>query len=93
MPHSIDPEEVEENWVATCNMTVSLAEMLYPPRPPLKRDHGLTSKSLYPFLDTILEFCQVLDEVEFQVPKHGERADNPLEVYFTCYEVHLLRCC
>lgn len=47
---------------------------------------------MYPFLDTVQEFCQVPDEVEFWIPKRGEHVDNPLKGYFTCYEAHLLRC-
>ncbi|KAF2576255.1 hypothetical protein F2Q70_00003097 [Brassica cretica] len=81
MPHSFDSEEAEAYWVA---MTAPPAESWYLSRPPLRRDLDLPSKSSYPFLDTVREFCQVPDEVEFLIPKLGEHVDNPLEGYFTC---------
>ncbi|KAF8106384.1 hypothetical protein N665_0141s0007 [Sinapis alba] len=82
VPHSIGPEEAEAYWVALCNATVPLAEATYPSRP----------RSLYPFLDTLHKFCKVPDEVEFQIPKLEESAENPLEGYFICYEAYLMRC-
>ncbi|KAF8091822.1 hypothetical protein N665_0434s0002 [Sinapis alba] len=43
-------------------------------------------------LDTVREYCQVPDEVEFRIPRLGESADNPPEGYFTCYKAHLVNC-
>lgn len=56
VPHSIDPEEADAYWIATCNMTTPLAEAPYPARSPLKIDPKLPSKSAYSFLNTIRKF-------------------------------------
>ncbi|KAL0864651.1 hypothetical protein Bca101_043769 [Brassica carinata] len=53
---------------------------------------GLPSKTTSTFLAKAREYARVPDAVEFRTPRRGERADNPPEGYFTCYESVLVRC-
>lgn len=53
MAHPVDPDEADAYWVARGNRIVPPAESWYPPRPPLRRDFDLSSKSSYTFLSTV----------------------------------------
>ncbi|KAF2542117.1 hypothetical protein F2Q68_00031178 [Brassica cretica] len=53
-------------------------------------DRVAPSRSTGEFLKTVQALCRILDVVEFRILCRGERADNPLEGYFTCYESFLL---
>ncbi|KAF3519168.1 hypothetical protein DY000_02058494 [Brassica cretica] len=92
VPHSVNPAEGEEYWVAKCGMITSHAEASFPFRSRHAIDHNLPSRSTHSFLRIVREFCRISDEVEFRFPRHGEYAENPPLGYFTCYEAFLVRC-
>ncbi|KAF3515810.1 hypothetical protein DY000_02058507 [Brassica cretica] len=92
VPHSVDPEETEAYWAATCNMITPPSEAPFPARPSLRTAPGLPSRSSDSHLDAIQNFCRIPSEVEFWVPLHGESADSPPEGYFTCYEAFVVCC-
>nr|VDD07948.1 unnamed protein product [Brassica oleracea] len=75
---SLIPEEAERYWAAVCSKITPPLEAPFPQLCP----HTLT-----PFAN----FCHVPDEVEFRIPVPRERAKDPPEGFFTCYEV-FLRC-
>ncbi|KAF8115347.1 hypothetical protein N665_0028s0009 [Sinapis alba] len=90
--HSLDPTEAAAYWETTCNLEPPPPEMWSPERPRTKWKvlEGL-SKSIYSFLMTIRSFCQVPNDVVFQISQYGETAKTPPPGYFTCYEAHFLR--
>ncbi|KAF8105141.1 hypothetical protein N665_0162s0020 [Sinapis alba] len=92
IPHSVDPGEAEAYWAAPCESLTPPPEPQFPSRAPRRWDRSLPSKISYPFLDTVLEFGRIPENVEFRIPRQGERADDPSAGYFTCYEAHIVRC-
>ncbi|KAF8085081.1 hypothetical protein N665_0681s0005 [Sinapis alba] len=82
----------EAYWAALCEGSIPPPQAQFPSRPPSRWDRSLPSKSLYPFLDTVREFGRVPEDMEFRIPRQGERADDPLVVYFTCYKAHIVHC-
>uniref|UniRef100_A0A0D3ATM9 Transposase (Putative), gypsy type n=1 Tax=Brassica oleracea var. oleracea TaxID=109376 RepID=A0A0D3ATM9_BRAOL len=91
IPHSVDPEEAERYWVVVCNKITLPLETPFPRRLRFPVNPNSPSRIVPSYIDTILEFCHVPDEVEFRIPVPGERAEDPPEGLFTCYEV-FLRC-
>ncbi|KAL0827005.1 hypothetical protein Bca101_050682 [Brassica carinata] len=51
--HSLDPDEADVYWIATCNMKVPPPEPCCPIRHFAEKIVGMPSRSTYPFLDNI----------------------------------------
>ncbi|KAL0899264.1 hypothetical protein Bca101_083225 [Brassica carinata] len=89
---SVDPEDLAAYLKAS--------GVVKPPRPGTWHLHafratpvgGCPSRSCPNGLDSIREFCQVPDSVEFCVPEAVEVAESPPEGYFKCFEVFLTQC-
>lgn len=90
----VDLEEAAAYLKVKCNLQPPTPEPWVLRRPPSKgKVPKGSSKCAWAFLETIRQFCQVPDDVEFQITREGEYADTPPPDFFTCYKVHLLRFC
>ncbi|KAL0722701.1 hypothetical protein Bca4012_037300 [Brassica carinata] len=84
--HPPDAAEREAYWKARSNQIDAPPEECFPVMRTRDVAGGLPSKTTSTFLAKAREYARVPDAVEFRIPRHGERADDPLEGYFTCYE-------
>ncbi|KAL0702485.1 hypothetical protein Bca4012_058607 [Brassica carinata] len=84
-------EEADSYWIDTCGAEVPPPEPWTNVRPRAERITGEPSRSTYPFLDTVRNFCQVPEDVVFRLPRDRERADAPPQGWFTLYEAQMMR--
>ena len=90
--HPPDAAEREAYWKACSNQIDAPTEEHFPVMRIRDVAESLPSKTTSAFLAKAREYARVPDAVEFRIPRRGERADNPPEGYFTCYEAVLVRC-
>ncbi|KAL0713353.1 hypothetical protein Bca4012_020331 [Brassica carinata] len=90
--HPPDAAERETYWKACSNKIDTPTEERFPVMRIRDVAGGLPSKTTSAFLAKARDYARVPDAVEFRIPRRGERADNPPEGYFTCYEAVLVRC-
>ncbi|KAL0853935.1 hypothetical protein Bca101_059087 [Brassica carinata] len=90
--HPPDAAERKAYWKACSNQVDAPTEERFPVMFIREVVGGLPSKTTSAFLAKAREYTRVPDAVEFQIPRRGERADNPPEGYFTCYDAVLVRC-
>ncbi|KAL0730381.1 hypothetical protein Bca4012_026474 [Brassica carinata] len=89
--HPPDAAEREAYWKASSNQIDAPPEECFPVMRTRDVAGGLPSKTTSTFLAKAREYSRVPDAVEFRIPRRGERADDPLEGYFPCYEAVLVR--
>ncbi|CAF2107021.1 unnamed protein product [Brassica oleracea var. botrytis] len=88
-PRSINREEAAAYWLDTCGLEIPPPEPWNPVRPRVGWVVGEPSRSTYPFLNTVRDFCLVPKDVVFRLPRDGERADLPPRGWFTLYKAQL----
>uniref|UniRef100_A0A0D3BUX1 DUF1985 domain-containing protein n=1 Tax=Brassica oleracea var. oleracea TaxID=109376 RepID=A0A0D3BUX1_BRAOL len=74
IPHSVDPAEGEAYWIARCGLIIPLLEASFPIMNRRMIDASAPSRTSLDFLRVVLP-----DDVEFQIPRRGQSADNPPE--------------
>lgn len=92
VPYPIDPAERAAYWKARHSSIIPPGEKPFPMMHKRMVDVGVPSRTNGDFLKRVREFCQIPDAVEFRITCEGERADDPPDCYFTCYEMFSVRC-
>ncbi|KAL0886174.1 hypothetical protein Bca101_010157 [Brassica carinata] len=90
--HPPDAAEREAYWKACSNQIDAPTEECFPVMRIRDVAGGLPSKTTSTFFVKAREYARVSNAVEFRIPRRAERADDPPEGYFTCYEAVLVRC-
>ncbi|KAF2574390.1 hypothetical protein F2Q70_00003803 [Brassica cretica] len=81
-PLSVSYEEAAAYWSDQCKLETPPPEPWIPVRPPAGGVLNKQSRSSYPFLDTMGDFCRVPSDVVFRIPRDWDRADNPPRGFF-----------
>ncbi|KAF3581356.1 hypothetical protein DY000_02031094 [Brassica cretica] len=79
IPHSVDPAEGEAYWIARCGLIIPLLEASFPIMNRRMIHASAPSRTSLDFLRVVREFFRIPDDVEFQIPRRGQSADNPPE--------------
>lgn len=88
----VDSEDVEAYWAAGGETRPTKPGTWVPPTFRANRIAGCPSLVCPNDLDSIREFCQVPDAVEFRLPVAGEGEKDAPDGFYTCYDAFLMQC-
>ncbi|KAF2565242.1 hypothetical protein F2Q68_00025680 [Brassica cretica] len=89
----VEEEAKDAYYKALCGSTPPSKDIPIPKRPVRSPNAPLTPSMVsHDYLTTLRDFYQIPSGVVFRIPSGNERAKNPPEGFFTCYEAFMVYC-